>query len=863
MAGYVNVILRNDFEGFEVSGDIKQPDHPGGKEKRIGMLVGAQSERAHIIFGAEYFNRGRITANTRSYAKTLRRLFQDQDGNTIVEPADGFFDNNLFTADNFDIVCYTPGQTGARGVPDFSNCGDLTPPPGFADRGDANSIFFDRFNDNPARGRSDLVANLERYSFMTSGAYDLIPESNTQFYFQAFYFDRRTFAKGTNEQIFPTVTGLIDQVDANGNVIGQVDNPFNPFPVDVIPILTLDDLPQNRDVDLQQVRLVGGFRGDLTAGWFGRHNWNYDAYGSYDRGTGFQSQPILFENNLIAALHPVQNPDGSITCAPLSAPDIFGFLSPQDCVPVNLFAPSIFSGGPNGEGVFSTQAERDFLISTRTFHTQIQQTVFNAFVSGDVMKSPWGDNITVGFGYEYRKDTIATRNSIDGVFGLDAAESPLQEGNTNGSRAFNEYFGELNVPLVVDKPFINLLQFDGSLRQTHESNFGSGTTYRVRGQYKPVSWFSISGGYGTSFRAPNLRETFLAAQGGGIGGGNDPCINQNIQQTLANFGSDSDPNVVNLINNCVADGVLFTDSDNNGFLDTTPLGTTGVTTIPTTTGGNLNLKPERSHTYTITVSANQPWFDSFDFRVSGSYYSIRIRNSVARPTAGDIISNCFQDRNFPNLTSPFCTLLGRKHGANPNSNELNKVDVTFFNIGSITARGFDFNTQLSLTPFHFGGKPVDWVFSTAVARQTQQQIQTFSASDRRENLGTIGTPKWRANFDSAFTWGNFTFATEHRMIGHQHRSNLGPNPFISRPVVFLDTSLQTRFLRRVKTVWYHDASLTYEKEDWSVTVGGRNIFDKKPPLIDAFSGPNRNNAVTSSGYDFFGRTFFATATKTF
>lgn len=860
VAGTVNVILRKDFEGFEVTGTATLPEDPGGKSKLLSMVMGAKSDRARLLFGAEYFNRSRVTANTRKYAKTLRDIEIDADGNVLVAPANGFFDNNLFDASDFAIICHTPGQTGARGVPDFTRCGDIAPPAGFNDLGDSNFIYFDEFNDNSERGQSDLVGNIERISLMTTGEYDLNLWGNEQLYFEAFYFDRQNFAIGTVEQIFPTVTGLINEVDANGNVVGQVDNPFNPFANDVIPILTLDDIPQTRDVELQQVRLVGGMRGDINSGWFAQNDWKWDAYGSYDRGTGFQSQPILFENNLIAALQPVQNPDGSVTCSLPSAPDIFGFLSPEACVPVNLFAPSIFNGGANGNGAFGSDAERNFLVSNRTNRTEIQQYVFNAFVDGKLMTSPWGGDVSLGFGYEYRKDIIDSKNSLDGVRGLNAAENGLQEGETIGSRSFNEFFGELSIPLIVGQPGIELLSFDGALRQTRESNFGNGTTYRLRGQYKPVDWISVSGGYGTSFRAPNLRETFLANQGGGIGGGNDPCINNNIQTSVNSAPTgDQDEDLQFLIANCIADGVAFSDSDGNGFLDSTVLGTTGVTTIPTTTGGNLNLQPEKSRTFTATVSVNQPWFDSFNFRVAASYFDIRIRNSVAQPGIAQIVGGCYNDRDFPGLTSPFCDLITRKTSGDAASNLLSLIDVTFFNIGEITAKGLDFNTELSLSPFSLGGVPVDWTFRTAISRQLEQETQVFSIDDRDDNVGEIGTPKWRANFGSSFNWKNFSLDTEHRMIGHQQQDNTEAD----RPNPFFVSGTPSHDLDFVKTVWYHDASVSYTADTWTMTAGARNILNKTPPLIDDGEGPNRNNAVTSSGYDFFGRTFFVTARKSF
>ena len=865
VAGYVNVQLRDDFEGFEVTGTVVQPTNSGGgNELQIGMIAGAQSDKARVTFGAEYFDRDRLLVGDRDFASGLRDIQIDEaTGEIYVTPFNGFFDNNGFNLDTFDVLCYTPGQAvGAGAGPGFSNCGNaVTPPAGRRDLGDSNFGYSDFYNDNDERRQSDLVGESERLSILTMGEYDLGIFGDDQVYFEAFYSSRQNLAIGALEQIFPEVTAMIDEVDANGVVIGQVDNPFSPLAFDFAPILTLDDIPQTRDVELQQIRLVGGYRGDFGVGWLKDNDWRYDMYASYDRGTGFQSQPILSETNFTRALDIVQQPDGTITCRDTSVPDDFGFLTPTPCVPVNLFATSIYE---DGNGRFATDAERDYLIGLRTNRTAIDQYVFSGFVDGNIGASPWGGDISLGFGYEYRKDVIDSQNSLAGVQGSNAAENPLPEGNTVGSRSFNEFFGEIDIPLITDRPGIELLNIDGSLRQTEESSY-SGTTYRVRGQYKPVDWMSLSGAYGTSFRAPNLREQFLANQGGGVGG--DPCVNNSIQLSISQSDEgDSDAGIQQLISQCQADGVTFTDSDSNGFLDATPLGSAGVVTIPTTTGGNPDLDPETSRTFTIKAVVEQPWFDAFDLSLSDSYFDISIKSSVAELTLPQIFGQCYFNAAFPNQTSPFCDLITRSTGS-PESRFIENIDIVFFNLGEFTSKGFDFDAKLDYVPFQIGGSDVDMTLRGAWSIHTEQTNQTDEDSPVFENVNQIGTPKHRLNFGSRWGWENVTFTTEHRMIGAQDGlqpgdSRLGGgqqfngNPFvIGRPI--------SREVNFVSAEWFHDASITYSVDSWAMTMGVKNIFDNEPPLIDRDFANQRNNAVTSSGYDLIGRRVFVSARKTF
>ncbi len=62
---------------------------------------------------------------------------------------------------------------------------------------------------------------------------------------------------------------------------------------------------------------------------------------------------------------------------------------------------------------------------------------------------------------------------------------------------------------------------------------------------------------------------------------------------------------------------------------------------------------------------------------------------------------------------------------------------------------------------------------------------------------------------------------------------------------------------------YHDLSATYQRDDWAVSLGVRNVFDKEPPLIDFGQGPERMNYVVQSTYDLFGRRAFLNLQKNF
>jgi iron complex outermembrane receptor protein len=915
VAGVVNVILREDFEGVEVTLNSELPGDPGGEVKQASLIAGAQGERASIIFGAEVYDRQRVRVGDRDFSHCLRDINVTPSGEILSNCNDGFFDNVVLapgiSGPGNDIwALYTPGQTNI-GVPNFSDWTALPDPqalnPANGDWSGSmgneinNRQFHDFYGDQDERRMSDLVGELERLALMMTGRVDMDWWANEEIFFETYYLNSRTLSIATAEQIFPDIPAFIPQEDVNGNPVvyttdqlwetDQVDpdtgtcdpnaadgfepgqnipagafpcagalrfaagtpilvpNPLNPFGVDAVPILTLEDLPQTRDVERELMRFVGGLRGD-----FGDSTWRYEAFASYDRGIGFQAQPILFEPHLrLATLTTRLDADGNVICGVRNPTGgLGGFDTPSECVPLDAFGlnsnGAVFTGGATGEGVL-TDAERDYLIGNRTNRTVVEQMLWGAFATGDLFTI--GDRtIAAAIGAEYRTDTISSQNDITGVHGHNAAENPLQEGETHGERSIVEAYGELNIPLL------ETLAMDAAVRYTDEENFGEEVTWRARLAWSPLDWVTLSGSAGTSYRAPNLREQFLADQGGGIGGNADPCLPTNL-------GTMDPGDRAQTIARCIESGVEFTDEDGDGEPETTVLGSQGVTTIPISTGGNDGLLAETSDSYTATIQFSQPWSNAFDLDLALSWWSIDIENTVEEPDAQFIIDQCFTNFQLPGFNdNDFCRLIGRPNipGGNPASNIINFVDVSFINIGEDTAAGLDLNTRLLFSIDRLG---LDVAWATATTRQLEREQQPFGPDTRMDLLGTIGVPELKFTSTLSLRRSEWELLMQNRFLGRGQQPDTDPDAIdlnhragvegvLSHDVDFVDST------------WYTDVSVNYVLDDsWSFTVGVNNLFDQDPPLIDAGEGPNENNAVSSAGYDFFGRTVFATVSASF
>jgi iron complex outermembrane receptor protein len=862
VAGVVNVILRDEFDGLEVSLNSEIPSEDGGEVSQFSFLAGTSTDRANFIVSGEYFDRRRVTAGSRYDCPRDTQV--DQSGNVSSQCFNGFFDNSVYVTSGPGTngsawTWYTPGTTDI-GFMNFSSSTGAAPDPtglGASERADDRDrvFFLPEYSDWDERMASDLVQPIERFSIVTLGSLDV--GGSNEVYFENYYMNRQLTNIATSEQVFPTIPGMIPQEDADGNIVVDgtgapilVNNPLNPFGADAIPIVTLEDVSQKKKVELQHFRFVGGIRGDITANdWFKDHDFDYDFSVSYDRGTGFESRTILNEANLSLAIDTVRlNAAGNPICG-VPTNDAFGFVTPPPCVPVNMFAPSIFTGGVTGEGVFSTDAEREFLTGTRVNRTVVEQTLFSAYVTGSLAELSAGP-LGVAFGLEFRDDEIDSAADFLGANGGVAAENPLTEGETRGSRDLFDVYAEVNVPLIEGRPGIEFLGLEAAVRFTDESNFGNETTYRIRASYQPNDWITASTSFGTSFRAPNLREQFLADQFSGVGGDSDPCTIPDSANVGGVYDGSLDTRSQTVLDNCVASGA-----------DPTVLGLTASTTIPVTIGGNAaDLIAETSESFTATLQFSPPISDAFSLDIAISYFDIEIEDTVRSINATTIMTRCFEDA--PGLASPFCSRLERSGAAtNPEFNFITAVDASFVNIGLETSQGVDLNTRLG---FDVAGWDLNW--TNAITFQTERDEQIFAEDAVEDLVDNFGIPDMRWNSVVSVARENWEFVWVLRTISDTHTSRVAS--IDAECDDFADSTsfagnTPTASLCTADEAWYNDLSATYGADNWSISAGVNNVADEQPPLVDMDAGSNRLGRVTSSGYDQFGRTFFVSATVGF
>ncbi|MBN8831486.1 MAG: TonB-dependent receptor [Sphingomonadales bacterium] len=143
-------------------------------------------------------------------------------------------------------------------------------------------------------------------------------------------------------------------------------------------------------------------------------------------------------------------------------------------------------------------------------------------VSGPLFAIGGGD-VSVAVGGEYRDEKLET------VLKFKTTTVDPTTRTTVSGRQVAALYGELSVPLVSSlnaRPGLEKLQLSAAVRYDDYSDFGGTTNPKFGIVYSPVVGVSLRGSYSTSFRAPSLADTDLAASLGYVPANfNDPLTN--------------------------------------------------------------------------------------------------------------------------------------------------------------------------------------------------------------------------------------------------------------------------------------------------------------------------------------------------
>ncbi len=856
ITGVVNFIMKDDFEGVELTAQARADQHTGTPTYTADLTFGSNfdDDRGNVVVALGYLDRGGYTRG-------------DRGDWAVPSLADGCVTAGTFSKTRAGTPLAVPGgQTclSAGGRPGLIFGGSGTIPNGRF----ANIPTVGSSASNPALDAALIAAGLggigsRGFTFNDAGtiarpavtpgddydlgpaAYLIIPQKRWMANLAAHYDfnDRMTgyaeanfsnnkvsmqlppsgiggnFLINTNNPyLTPALREVMRQLDLRETGTTRVTNGASSLTTtagDGLAVLNInrrltDVGDRTNTADRSAYRAAIGLRGNIgnVSDDFLR-NLAYDVYYTYTRTTDTSV------SGGAASLSRFQN----------------GLLSVGGAAPVlNIFGANL-----------SPQAAASIAVAS-TNYTESDQQVIAASLAGELFDT-WAGPIDFSTGLEWRKASakfVADSFLASGdVSGFNAALP------TEGSQSVKEIFGEVRVPLLADSSLGKRASANGAFRYSDYdlSGVGGVWTYSVGGEYAPVSDVTLRGQFQHSIRAPNVGELF----GGNTTSGPsavDPCSSRQptAQQTAA----------VRAV--CIATGVpaaaVFT------------LAVQPNTFISQVSGGNPNIGPEESDTTTFGLVLQPRFVPGLAFSVD--YFKINLDGAIA-PLGGGIantLSLCYN--TVQNASSVFCQAITR----DPMTGQIaapGYVTTTNNNTGGLKTSGVDFdaNYRFSMDWGPFGDSRFDVGANfTYTDEFTATPVQALPAA-KNYCVGSFGPtcgqpiPRWKGVSRVSWRSGPATLSLRHRFIGettvdtHLLPKRLG--------AAFPDKANLTN--PTIKAQHYFDLTGAYDiTEDLSVTAGVRNLFDKDPPIVGSSAPANNTFSAT---YDVEGRVFFASATARF
>ncbi len=455
IAGVVNVILKKQYTGAEVSAEVGKGQHPGGGTRRFTASFGVgdlASDRYNAYVNFEFQGDDRILAGDRRFP------FNTSDLSSI-----NGFDSRVgypgsFTGATSAVVAPAAAGTGAPAILNTTQVGvyqPLTSCTRGTVAGSADSVLFAGLTDNycvqDQTGYVDDQSAQQRTG--VSARFTAKIGDNLQAYINGSYFQNNVYIDGRPAQVqnglsFNTENIALPPTLPNGSL-----NPNNPFASqgEYAQIqYAFGDIPNATILKNHSLRLVTGLKGTARG-------WDFDTALVFNHT--WLNYRLLGLLSAAAELQAVTN-------------GTYNFVNPA-------------ANTPAARAAIAPMLEK-------TSTTDMDSIDFRATRS--LAALPGGDlGVALGVEARYEAQYDPSINPNNDVQGLGNAK-------TVGSRNVEAAYFEFGLPLLKS------LSFDLSGRFDHYSDFGDAFTPKAGFKWTPIKALALRGTYSKGFRAPAFAE---------------------------------------------------------------------------------------------------------------------------------------------------------------------------------------------------------------------------------------------------------------------------------------------------------------------------------------------------------------------
>jgi iron complex outermembrane receptor protein len=493
IGGVVNIITRDRYDGAEAHAYYGEYDEGDGTTQTYDFTMGANSDRASILFNVAYTKGDPVFAGDRHIS---------------ADPTLGA-GTSLYSFYGDHGIIYDPSFGTLAINPDASSSND---------RANFHPYDFDQDSWNFAP-QNYLLTPTERRSLFVQGRYDIT--DNIRFRTNVLYNQRNS---DQELAAIPAAFGI------------DVDSYYNPFGNQGVGVAPGEGIPigfaarrfneagnRNFAQEVKTYHFAGGFEGNFD---LGSHSFNWDlgfqtnTTGQTEITTGQLSVPRINEGTGPSFLDPVS---GQVVCG--TPGNIIA-----GCVPLDIIGPA---GSLTPEMI-------DFIAYTDKSQSEFKTTNYFANITGNLFELPAG-TFAFAAGYEYRKEGGFFEPDAFTAAGNGTGNAALP---TKGSYSLDEFYLEFAIPILADLPLAQELSLDVAARRSKYSNFGDTTNAKFGLKWRPIDDLLVRGNYAEGFRAPSVSELF-GGSADSFPTWQDPC--DTVEGRAA-----TDPAVAA---NCIAGGV--------------------------------------------------------------------------------------------------------------------------------------------------------------------------------------------------------------------------------------------------------------------------------------------------------------------
>lgn len=542
-----------------------------------------------------------------------------------------------------------------------------------------------------------------------------------------------------------------------------------------------------------------GVRGDLN------DRWNYDV--SYQVSTIEFSEE--YRNDLsVAAINKAMNVV-SVAGTPTCVSALTG--ADSSCVPYNLF-----SGGlPGDQGIQAVidggQALQNYIANATTILGTGKERILSAYVSGDTgIAIPGAPSaISIALGYETRETTTDYRpdlaNRTGDRSGAGGAALALK-----GGYDVDEYYMELGIPVTT------AISLDAGYRTSEYSTGQDTESYKLGAFWRVNDQVAVRTAFQTATRHANIAELFESTGFGLVDLDDDPC---GLSQTASQAACANTGLPANLYGTD-----LKSPADQYNILS----------------GGNPNVAPEEAESFTAGIVLTPTMLEGLTLTID--YFDINVTDGIGSVSAKTALDKCLTTGQ-----ATYCNLINR----NPVNGSLwltgGYISAQTTNIAEETTQGidiiFDYSMETPLGVLELEG--VTTYLSSFEIIELPGEAAVECAGNWGGSCGKNPLPEWSGNYKATLVTAYDTNVS----LGMRY---LGETDDLNSNGIDFDSYT------------YFDLTAVYSPtENYTATIGISNLFDKDPAVTsDAGTAPGNGNTFPAY-FDALGRYMYFNLSATF